>query len=254
MAFAGIHTLQRMSLIDTGLSSMPPLTPVKNTLRNLCLDHNNISYVPPGYFLGFNKLGTLSMNSNLLLEVPDVYPLLNTITKLFLNTNHVLSISGGLNGTTYPLMRYISLAGNAITMFDSDMMSFWPLLKLLILSGNRIVYLPTSYPKNDEQRCPEGRTDLHFVRNPIHCDGAVEGIITRRIDGHHYVDWNPCVRISELSFTVCASPSYLCGRNLVELSKWNTEPWCVRREQKRKRGPVSERESESENESEIYFT
>ena len=101
MAFAGISSLQSIRLMHTGLISMPPLTPVKNTLKRLRLDYNNISRVPHGYFLGFEKLHFLSMRCNKLHQVPDITPLHNIITYLDLGENNIVSISGVLNGTTY---------------------------------------------------------------------------------------------------------------------------------------------------------
>ena len=50
MVFAGLHMLRTVQITSGGLRSMPPLTPVKNTLVGLTLTNNNISGVPPDYF------------------------------------------------------------------------------------------------------------------------------------------------------------------------------------------------------------
>ena len=202
----------------TGLMSMPPLTPVKNTLKKLKLDYNDISRVPQGYFLGFKKLQKLSMCCNILRQVPDITPLHNTIGYLSLGGNKIMSLSGALNGTTYRQLHYISLGANFIKIFDSGMMSFWPVVNTLSLTKNHIVHLPISYP---EINCSVGRSSsLNFAGNPIHCDKAVEGIISRRLEGHLSVRWDCYISILGLQDLVCASPAYLCGRNLGELSTW----------------------------------
>ena len=204
----------------TGLMRMPPLNPVKNTLKKLKLDYNDISRVAQGYFLGFKKLQMLSMCCNILQKVPDITPLHNTITYLELGANKIKSISSALNGTMYHQLCYISLGANLIKIFDSAMMSFWPVVTTLSLGNNNIVHLPTSYP---EKNCSDGSTrscSLDFARNPIHCDKAVEDIITRRLEDNLFVRWDCYISILGLQYIVCASPPYLCGRHLGELSTW----------------------------------
>ena len=62
---------------------------------------------------------------------------------------------------------------------------------------------------------------LLFDGNPIHCNKAVEEIITRRKYGLGVLQWNCYIEIYDLQWTVCASPPYLCGQNLMEMSMWN---------------------------------
>ena len=220
MAFAGISNLCWLSLIHTGLMSMPPLTPVKNSLARLVLHSNNISRVPHDYFLHFKKLYLLDLSSNILHQVPDITPLHNIITFLRINENNIMSISGWLNATTYHQLRYISMDKNVIRMFDPYMMSFWPGVTSLSLINNHIIHLPTSYP---EQNCSLRRVracNLYFDGNPIHCDKAVESIITRRLERNPFVDWNCYITIEHLKDIVCASPAYLCGLNLGDLGMW----------------------------------
>ena len=62
MAFAGIHDLRTLSLFQTELISMPPLNPIKSTLKILNLNSNHISFVPSGYFQGFKQLQKLFFN------------------------------------------------------------------------------------------------------------------------------------------------------------------------------------------------
>ena len=221
MVFAGLNFLRTIHLTKTGLISMPPVIPVKSTLEELVLTDNNISVVPRGYFVGFKTLKRLIMIGNSLSLIPDISPVLNTIIDLQLSQNDINFISGEVIKTVYPLLQSLHLGGNAIKKFDSDMLTFWPSLRILELGDNRIVHLPSSYPESRMKQCSNKNASicvLHFGKNPIHCDKAVEEIITRRQDGHNYVKWNCFIEINGLHQTVCASPPYLCGQNLQKLS------------------------------------
>ena len=67
-AFVGLDQLAQLNIIECDLRFMPPFTDVKDTLSELHLDANDISYVPYGYFQGFKKLHRLSLADNLLTE------------------------------------------------------------------------------------------------------------------------------------------------------------------------------------------
>ena len=155
MVFAGLHMLRTVQITSGGLRSMSPLTPVKNTLVGLTLTNNNISGVPPDYFLGFKKLKRLTMTGNSLSLIPNISPLCNTIINLQLGSNKIYSISGGLIRTVYPLLQVLNLKRNTIKKFDSDILNFWPSLRVLSLSYNLIARLPTSYPEGRMKLCSE---------------------------------------------------------------------------------------------------
>ena len=160
------------------------------------------------------------MCCNILHQVPDITSVHNTTCYLEISANNIMSLSGVLNSTTYRQLRYISLGTNEIRMFDPGMVSFRPVVTTLDLEYNHIVHLRTSYP---EINCSVGSTrscSLYFAGNPIHCDKAVANIISRRLDGHLSIDWNCYITESVLQHIVCASPAYLCGRNLGEFSMW----------------------------------
>ena len=226
MAFAGIPNLRSLCLVHTGLMAAPPLNPVKNTLEELDLTFNHISSVPRGYFVGFKNLAKLGVRHNLLHDIPDITPLRNTITHIHLNFNKVKSLSGALNGTIYSKLKGIYLARNSVTMFNSDLMSFWPDLRQLDMTENRIVELPTNFSQIDPRNCSNGRkatSHLTFRMNPIHCDNKVENIITRRPNNYNYADFECNIRIVELMQTKCASPTHLCGRDLMTLGMYHDD-------------------------------
>ena len=222
MAFAGIHDLHRLYLFYTELISMPPLNPIKRTLKILYLNSNHISFVPSSYFQGFKQLQKLNFAKNAFCVVPDVAALHNTIVILFFSMNNIHSINGWLNKTIYPQLSELHLNKNVIREFDPNMLSHWPNLNLLDLDGNRVTHLPTGYQEDLYKNCSEDNTNvctLNFERNPIHCDSSIKGIITRRqkdIDSSRIA----CnVEIYGLSRTICSCPARLRGRDLATLGK-----------------------------------
>ena len=224
MAFAGLHFVRSMSIIYAGLISMPPVDPIKSTLEHLDLQNNNISIVPTCYFSGFKEFKTLIMNDNSLCLIPDISPLHNTLSNLQLSRNNIKYISGGVVKTVYSLLQILYLGQNTIQKFDSEMLTYWPSLRVLNLRDNLISHLPKSYPEGRMKQCSYKNAsvcDLYFDGNPIHCDKAVEEIITRRQDGYDSIEWNCYIVIRHLRWSVCAFPPYLCGYNLQELSMCN---------------------------------
>ena len=221
MAFAGIPNLCHLALIRTALVNMPPLTPVKRHLEALYIVSNNIDFVPHGYFIGFGKLRLLNMRNNALRVIPNITPLRNTITGIFLGENKIYYISPGLTGTPFSLLKSIHMEGNIIQAFDSNMLRFWPMLQTLDLSRNRIADLPTSYPTEIYKNCTKNhKITLIFADNPIYCSQAIESLISRRINNTNSADLNCYITIRELMYTKCASPAYLCGRDLATLGKF----------------------------------
>ena len=89
MAFAGIHDLRTLSLFQTELISMPPLNPIKSTLKTLNLNSNHISFVPSGYFQGFKQLKNLYFSKNAFRLVPDIMALHDTISILIFTMNNI---------------------------------------------------------------------------------------------------------------------------------------------------------------------
>ena len=218
MAFAEIRNLRLLSLVNTWLMTMPPLKPVQSTLYKLSLTRNNISSVPKGYLFGFKKLSVLCLSRNAFKEIPDITALKNSLTNIFLEFNQINSIAGWLNETTYPQLTDIHLSNNVITTFNPEVLLFWPALLRLYLAGNCIVHLPISYLNIIRKNCSDSiRTvsRLTFHDNPIHCDKTMADVVTRRsqLSGNK-VFGNCEAFVWNLQSTRCASPAYLCGRDL----------------------------------------
>ena len=225
MAFAGMHNLRTLVLDDTGLIKMPLLNPIKSTLKSLYIHSNHISFVPSSYFQGFKQLQTLSFIKNAFRLVPDIVALHNTIVFLYLSLNDIHSIHGWLNKAIYPQLSELHLDNNVIREFDPNLLSYWPRLKRLNLARNRIEQLPTVNPEDDYKNCSQSKTSVcvfTFDRNPIHCDRALEGMITRRQKDLNNARISCNIGIGGLSQTVCYCPPYLRGRDLLTMGMWTT--------------------------------
>ena len=223
MTFNGIYELRVLSLVQTGLVTMPPLSPVKNTLRELYVVDNSISQVPQNYFNDFASLNTVSLAINVLHQIPNFTPLQFSLTNLQLSLNNIDTIESVLTDITFPLLKYIHLNGNNISIFDINMLSSWPVLTSLSLGDNKISKFPVIYPKDGNTTCKVDRDAicfLYFGGNPINCSVAVNEIIKRRRSIHKaYFDCR--IVIFGLMSTYCKYPPHLCRRTLGTLSKYN---------------------------------
>ena len=221
--FSGIYELRVLRLAKNGLENMPPLSPVKSTLRELYLEYNRISQVPQDYFNDFPCLNTVSLGLNVLHQIPNFTPLQFSLTKIHLAMNIIDTIEGVLTDITFPLLKHIYLSGNKISIFDFYMLSSWPGLRWLTLNDNKISKFPVIYHKDGNTTCAVERgaiCSLYFSGNPINCSVAVNEIIKRRrIIDRAYFDCR--IVISGLMFTYCKNPPYLCGRALGTLGKYN---------------------------------
>ena len=88
-ALAGLVQLEELKIMACGLTSMPPVSDVKDMLLVFYLHYNHISYVPCGYFRGFKKLHYLSLEDNWLTEFPDVTDLSSTLISLEVQPNSI---------------------------------------------------------------------------------------------------------------------------------------------------------------------
>ena len=238
MTFNGIYELRVLSIAKAGLVTMPPLSPVKSTLRELYVVDNRVSQVSQDYFKDFACLNTVYLTINVLHQIPNFTPLQFSLTELQLSLNNIDTIEGVLTDITFPLLKQIHLDGNNISIFDFKMLSSWPVLKSLSLYNNKISKFPVIYPEdgNGNSVCEVDRgaiCSLYFGGNPINCSVAVNEIIKRRrIIDKAYFDCH--IVISGLMSTYCKYPPHLCGRTLGTLGKYNLlrashilNNWCV---------------------------
>ena len=113
-AFRGLTHLKILDIANCGLTSMPPLTDVKNSLDQLRLDVNNISVVPNGYFRGFQKLTYLTLARNSLTRVPDVADLSSTLDLLNLRQNKITSLPKTMRNVSMVMLEAVSIVMNPL--------------------------------------------------------------------------------------------------------------------------------------------
>ena len=92
-ALYGLNTLHSLTLDRCHLRSMPPVADVKDTLINLAIIQNLVTYIPADYFKGFAQLQTLSLMYNRLAQFPDVYPLNHTLNTIYLVVNRITQMT-----------------------------------------------------------------------------------------------------------------------------------------------------------------
>ena len=115
---------------------MPPLGPVKDSLKILRLSSNSLFAIPADYFRGFTRLWSVSLESNKLLVVPNITPLKRNLVLLDLDSNRITSFEPFLTNTIFPTMRQLSVTHNEITYLSRDMIMCWPKLISLHLAKN----------------------------------------------------------------------------------------------------------------------
>ena len=91
-ALYGLNTLHSLTLDRCHLRSMPPVADVKDTLINLAIIQNLVTYIPADYFKGFAQQ-TLSLMYNRLAQFPDVYPLNHTLNTFYLVVNRITQMT-----------------------------------------------------------------------------------------------------------------------------------------------------------------
>ena len=139
-AFRGLRSLKTLVLISCAIKHMPPLDPVKHTLKKLHLGHNDLLFIEPSYFSGFPCLKTLNLNFNHLPVVPDIKHLAGTLRRFDIMKNPVSSLKPFLWNITYKALTSLSVDHNNIEELTPRMISLCPKLRYFAIEYN---YLQT---------------------------------------------------------------------------------------------------------------
>ena len=206
-AFAGLDQLVQLNILECDLKFMPPVSDVKDTLSELHLDSNDISYVPYGYFQGFKKLHRLSLADNLLTELPDVTALTSTLRKLEVPRNIITHFPNWMLNT--------SMANwTTLHIYENRIREFYP---MILRHQRQLTYI--NLMRNDLTTLSEyhGVTwdtiaEVHIDHNPIHCDNSLAWLANVNHTGKVIVT-GPVLYISGQ----CESPQWLKGRFLTDL-------------------------------------
>ena len=137
-AFCGLSSLTIITLKHCEIREMPPLNPVKHTLKAMRLLQNQITSIPHGYFFGFPKLHTLDMSSNFLRSVSQIYSLSATVRYLIFGSNRLEDFPAIDHNVTYTVLSALYLSNNKLTEFKENMLKRFPRLHYITLMMNPI--------------------------------------------------------------------------------------------------------------------
>ena len=163
-AFANLHALQYLRLINGLLAQPPSLRFICKSLILLDLQSNIIAHIDKSYFAGCVKLATLSLQRNLLSSMPDISYVVHTLTTLNLSRNQ-LSGTYSYFVMFFPRLRAILLEYNHLSAFCMQQIKYLPSLFVISLNNNNI----TDVRFDDLQHRKE-RLALTLYNNPLQCD------------------------------------------------------------------------------------
>ena len=141
-ALLGLAELAVLKIMECGLSSMPPVFDVKDTLYELYLNTNNISYVANDYFRGFKRLHHLSLTDNSLTELPDLTHLKTTLQILHAERNIITHFPNWMLNMSMEKLSNLYISQNRIQEFSSIMLSLQRQLQYIDLSLNGLTTVP----------------------------------------------------------------------------------------------------------------
>ena len=167
-AFAGLDQLAQLNIFECDLTFMPPVSDVKDTVSELHLDSNDISYVPYGYFQGFKKLHRLSLADNLLTELPDVTDLTSTLRSLEVQRNIITHFPNWMLNASMANWTSLHIFQNRIREFSPMIIRHQHRLKFINLRENDLTTL-FEYPDVTW----DTMTEVHIEYNPLHCDNSL---------------------------------------------------------------------------------
>jgi hypothetical protein len=139
-ALTHLYQLSKITIAHTGITEFPNITEVGSTLADITMYNNNISYVNPAYFIGFQVLTSVNLGTNwLLAHLPDI-PQFSTVM-------HFL-----MPRCSYRAIPKLSHAGEVVTLamdygtvltdFDKEDLRHYPKLEILGLNGHQLHALP----------------------------------------------------------------------------------------------------------------
>ena len=213
-ALAWLVQLEELKIMACGLTSMPPVSDVKDTLLVFYLHYNHISYVPRGYFRGFKKLHYLSLEDNWLTEFPDVTDLSSTLISLEVQTNSITRFPNWMLNVSMEKLDGIVIFENRIREFAPLILQYQRKLQSINMHLNN---LTTVSPYNGVAR--DLVTSVRIDGNPLHCDCSLSWVERASRIEKNYITGNDGVVIGAIQYSggQCKSPERLKGRSLTEL-------------------------------------
>ena len=226
-ALAGLVQLEELKIMACGLTSMPSVTDVKDTLLIFYLHYNHISYVPRGYFRGFKKLHYLSPEDNWLAQFPDVTDLSSTLISLEVQTNNITHFPNWTLNVSMEKLDDIVIFENRIREFPPIILQYQRKLRSISMYLNNLTRVS---PYNGVAR--DLVTSVWIEGNPLHCDCSLSWVES---DDVITDDDDVITGVIEYTGGRCQSPERLKGRYLAELGlhhnitmKWYSKLPAVR--------------------------
>ncbi|XP_051760033.1 fibromodulin-like [Ctenopharyngodon idella] len=130
--FAKLPNLERLFLHNNNLSRVPQGLP--RSLRDLHMNHNNISVVPVDSFRGMSNLTALYLQMNAIEDLGNALEDLLSLTLLDLRGNRLKKIPESLP----PKLSQLYLEYNRISSIPADFLSQRPELRFVRLSHNQL--------------------------------------------------------------------------------------------------------------------
>ena len=137
-AFHGLHSLADLELQHCSLKEMPPLDPVKSTLKHLNLRSNLLRKIEQDFFHGFVQLTSLDFARNHLSSLPDLSPVAQTLSNFKAPYNEIISISPSVTSANFSILFRLDFERNKIKEFNIEMFNSWPNLAFLHIDYNLI--------------------------------------------------------------------------------------------------------------------
>ncbi|EGD82043.1 hypothetical protein PTSG_02730 [Salpingoeca rosetta] len=139
-AFAGLHNLAILSIVDNALSKLPFLAELL-PLRTLDLEHNRLTFVDMGQFTDMFTLATLNLGHNRITGLDDMAFDHANLRALDLSHND-LSFIAPLAFSDAPHLSELDLSSNRISVLAPSVLDALHNLTHLDLSANDLTELP----------------------------------------------------------------------------------------------------------------
>ncbi|XP_049799965.1 protein phosphatase PHLPP-like protein [Schistocerca nitens] len=154
MFCSDLTSLQTLQLSYNQLSSLPSVIGHLQ-LQELFLQSNSIAMLPSNFFMALSRLRVLNISNNRLCELPSALKLSDNqvyeMEKLYLTANCLTDNSLEIIAKFINL-RILHAAYNCLTRLPESCISAWKDLEELILSGNKLQYLPDNITQLEHLR------------------------------------------------------------------------------------------------------